>query len=290
MDRNCNRCNEDIPIEDELVKCYGVCGGSYHIECTTLNINTYRRMAEKRRKEWVCSKCRIVKKFNHGDSIICTKPTENSYQDTTSQLTIEEKIDTLIIENQRTNKLVQDFMAIINQLQKKLEEKDKEIKDNLHEFEQHYRNNYIELHNVPENENEAIKDLEGIVVAVSKEIGVEIKREEIEAIHRIPTKNSSRPKPIIVEISSRKKRNQLLTAKKGKRIIHDKVFRNGKSELVYINESLTKYHKELLYKSKSAATEKGYKFTWTKDGKIYTRKTETSTVKRIKNENDLDKL
>ena len=253
-------------------------------------------MSTKCKLEWRCTQCRPGKstkrnkKEDEDDDRLVYISAEEEVIDRPPRMSLEEKIDTLMMENRRTNKLVEEFMDIISELRNQMKEKEQELRDNVREFEQHYRNNYIELHNVGKMEGEESKDLEEVIMRVGREVGVVIEREEIEAIHRIPTRNKNKHEPIIVHLSSRRKRNELLQAKKNKRITQDKIIRNGKTDLIYINESLTKYHKELLYKAKGKAAEKGYKFTWTKEGKIYMRMNETSTVKRIRNEGDLEKL
>lgn len=48
--------------------------------------------------------------------------------------------------------------------------------------------------------------------------------------------------------------------------------------------------KNIFYKTRMAAKEKGYKFVWTRDCKVYIRKNENSPVSRIINDDDLDKI
>ena len=60
--------------------------------------------------------------------------------------------------------------------------------------------------------------------------------------------------------------------------------------LVTVSDHLTSFYKNLLYNTKTAAREKGYKYVWTKDCKILVRKDEYSPVSRIYDFCDLDKL
>ncbi|CAB3387060.1 Hypothetical predicted protein [Cloeon dipterum] len=57
---------------------------------------------------------------------------------------------------------------------------------------------------------------------------------------------------------------------------------------VRIYEALTPYLKRLLYLTRGAATAKGYKFVWVRDGKIFARKSEENgALIRIRSEEDI---
>ena len=64
------------------------------------------------------------------------------------------------------------------------------------ELEQYTRKNNIELNGVVETPQE---DVEEICCAVAKVIGVQLAKEDIEAAHRIPTRRSDVPNPIVVQ-------------------------------------------------------------------------------------------
>lgn len=294
MSDSCTRCEE--VIHDEVVQCYGGCNGKYHVQCTTMAIKTYRAKSEAKKKEWKCTNCRNPSTRNQATSA-SEDPTEDEIERkeerrSPRKRSLEEKIDRLLFENTKLNNAVQDLIMMVNEMRAELSKKDKEIqqlKDEIHEFEQHSRCEYLEIHNVPGDNLENQDKLEEMTVRVVKSLGIELERQEIEAIHRIPTKNTTKPNPIIVHLASRKKRNTILAAKRGKTIYQNSITGNrNHKEKVYINESLSKYHKTLLYKTKQAAKE--YKYVWTKDGKILVRKDDNAKVKRIRNENDIETL
>jgi hypothetical protein len=58
---------------------------------------------------------------------------------------------------------------------------------------------------------------------------------------------------------------------------------------VRVYEQLTPLNKKLLYLTKKAAAEKGFKFVWTRDGKIFARKNETHALVRIHCEEEIHK-
>ena len=61
-------------------------------------------------------------------------------------------------------------------------------------------------------------------------------------------------------------------------------------EKVFINENLTQRRKRLFWNTKQKAKELGYKFFWTHNGQIYTRKDEESEKNYIRTESDLEQL
>lgn len=293
----CSRCDE--PIEDDIIKCYGPCRGKFHIQCTTMTLRTHRAKSEAKKMEWKCLTCRNKASKTEISACSSEEPTENENEEQKKSppkkgiTRIEEKIDLLLTENMKLNKHVEDLMTIVAELRSNLTVKDtelKQLKDDLQEFQQHSRSNYLEIHNVPNYQNENQNLLEDIATSVVKEVGIQLTKNEIEAIHRIPTKNRNKPSPIILELSSRKKRNQIIKAKKGKSISQNIVKDGREAEKIYLNESLTKFYKHLLYQAKEEARKLNYKFVWTSDGKILIRKDENSPIRRIRNEDDLTKL
>lgn len=55
---SCHRCKELLPGDGDFATCRLYCKMNYHIECTGLSVNTYRRMSESKRNQWKCIDCR----------------------------------------------------------------------------------------------------------------------------------------------------------------------------------------------------------------------------------------
>jgi len=102
----------------------------------------------------------------------------------------------------------------IAELEKEMKEKD-EIIFNLHartlESEMYVRNRNLEIHGVAEDRDEKVEE---IVCKVAAAVGVQLSSTEIEAAHRVPTKKPAVPRPIVVQLSSRKKREEIISKKK----------------------------------------------------------------------------
>lgn len=300
---NCARCGEAIRKGEEAVRCYGSCEGSYHLDCTNMSVRTYRKKSEEQKRKWECISCKEnLKKIATKKRVDCVASSEESNGEEEEEeviarkdslSSVERKLDLLLKGQSRTNNAIEKLEETVKFLRNELLQKDKaieELKDELHEFQQHYRNSYLEIHNLPEVGGEDKKVLEKHVIKIAAISGVELKEDDIEEVHRIPTKNRDKIKPVIVHLSSRKKRNAILSELKKVKLTQDTVINNKNNSRVYVNESLTKYNKELLFECKRKAMEINYKYVWTAEGKILMRAEERGRVIRIKTLSDLQNL
>lgn len=190
---------------------------------------------------------------------------------------------------QEATTLIRELKGKVEMMEEVIKKKDEEInglKGRINALEQYGRNRNIEIHNVPEKNGE---NLEEITQKISEKLGIKITEEEIEVAHRIPTKNTHKPKPIIVQFRSRKIRDKIVADRK-KTITQREVVVNGTSDRVFINENLSPYFKDLLWKAKNRAKELQYRFVWFSRGKVLMRKEEGKNVFEVKTEEDLAKL
>ena len=140
------------------------------------------------------------------------------------------------------------------------------------------------------------EDVMKITLDLMKKLDVNIE-EDISIAHRLPQKrrlgrtraNKATNHPtIIVRLVSRLKRNKIYANRfKAKNI---EGFPVDGMEKLFINENLTQRRKRLFWNTKQKAKELGYKFFWTHNGQIYTRKVEESEKIYIRTESDLERL
>lgn len=281
----CFRCDDEILDGDDAVRCYGQCEGWYHINCSGLSLNTYRNKSEEKKREWMCVDCRHR-------ATTATKPTNIHTPRPKENISLEllnKKIDQLLtlenmIDNMKTE-IKTEIKKIEEKFEKKLKEKDEEIqqlKDLVHDMEQYGRNRNLELHNVPEISGE---NLEKIVCKIGEKLQVEMKKEDIEVVHRIKSRNSKQPPPIIVQFTNRRKRNELLEQKRRKLTTGD--IGMDRNDKIYINENLSPYFKNLFWQTRQWAQVNNYKFVWFRGGKLFIREREGSSIVQIKRESDL---
>ncbi|XP_059048645.1 uncharacterized protein LOC131843886 [Achroia grisella] len=158
-------------------------------------------------------------------------------------------------------------------------------------MEQQSRQNNLEICFVPEKRGENLIILFESITTVIK---YPIERKDILAIHRVPHARSdenNRPKNIIVKVSSRYLRDNILSAfRLSKGLKTDDLNIVGNSRKIYINEHLTLQNKKLFRDCREAAKLHGYKFVWIKNATILVRKSETSPIFAIRSQSEIGKF
>ena len=151
----------------------------------------------------------------------------------------------------------------------------------IDKVEQYDRRQNLELQGVPVTKNE---DVMKITLDLIKKLDVDIEEEDISIAHRLPQKRrlgrtrankATNHLAIIVRLVSRLKRNEICANRFKAKDIEG--FPVDGMEKVFINKNLTRRRKRLFWNTKQKAKELGYKFFWTHNGQIYTRK-----VKKVK--------
>lgn len=169
-----------------------------------------------------------------------------------------------------------------------------ELSLRVSDAEQHTRRNNIEIQGIPEKD---IENVLSILRKIGDHIGAPVTVTDIDALHRVPhaDKANSRPKAIIVKFCSRLKRDNFLAATiKMKRSAPagstPGLTIEGVSDRLFVNDHLTPANKKLFAATRAAAREKGYRFTWTRDCKIFVRKSDASRVIVIRCADDILRL
>lgn len=165
---------------------------------------------------------------------------------------------------------------------KELEGQVKSMRQEIIDLKQYSRRNNLEIKNVPASSEESLPDVMLKIATCLKE---ELRLEDIDVVHRVPTKEKGRPN-IVVKFVSRSVRDRLLQSAKRNRLTTSSLgFENN--DPVYINEHLCPEYKILLGKAIQTKREKNWKFAWVSQSKVLMRKVENSTVLHIRTEEDL---
>ena len=112
------------------------------------------------------------------------------------------------------NKKLQSNIAIVKNVNNKLEEKIVYLEKNQAKGEQYSCRNNVEISGIPNSIPD--KDLENTVISICKDSGVEIDPKDVEGCHRLPLSRSRRgqDKRVIVKFINRKHSEALLRDKK----------------------------------------------------------------------------
>lgn len=326
----CFKCRKELPVDGEGIICKGGCQQKYHILCAGLTESTYRGMPMDRRNKWKCVDCRPTRrKDRKGSKNVAGEESEQEYSDDSSQpikqlegssqKNQEQSID-VELNNEDTSVLIQlnknilelqkdmkevkvsvqfisdKYDKIIEEIkglkdlkanQIKVEDKLVKLEDRVNELEQYSRCRNLEIRGVEECANENLKQ---VIVKIASKVGeMGIVESDIDVVHRIGNMNNRTPKDIIVQFKDRESRNKLLLRKK-ERLMSKEVTEGRNDNVVYINEHLTSFNKQLLWQAKIRSRERNFKFVWSKEGKIFVRKHEKEKALRIKTEEDLRKI
>ncbi|KAI8425574.1 hypothetical protein MSG28_011397, partial [Choristoneura fumiferana] len=102
---------------------------------------------------------------------------------------------------------------------------------------------------------------------------------------------SARPRPLIVRLARRGPRGELLRAARVRRGADTSGFDlPGNPSRFYVNERLTRLNRSLFYLARQECVRLGWRFHWTKDGRVYVRRHKDSAASRIRSEADIGKV
>ncbi|XP_046662975.1 uncharacterized protein LOC124355864 [Homalodisca vitripennis] len=178
-----------------------------------------------------------------------------------------------------------DVLKVENsQLQRELEQVKKELCD----VQQYSRRNTVDIQGVPENKSENVFE---VVKAVAKVLRFDLKPEIIDALHR-PAGGSgaSRPRGIILKFVCRGDCDELLRLAKVKRGFPASELDFSSENKVFVNPSLSKAFRELLYHAKCTAREGRVRFAWYSNGKVLVHKRDGQPAIHITSKHQLQDL
>lgn len=172
--------------------------------------------------------------------------------------------------------MVEERDAIINNLQER-----------ARECEQYARNRNIEISGLEVVKGE---DLKKVMKNIAQKINVEYNENDIDVIHRIPSRRGNEQPKVIAQFTTRSVRNQWLKCKKNSVVKSNEVTGGQADTTVYLNTHLTPEWKHLLWAAKQHGRPKGYNIIWFQDSKIYAKKDYNDRPTIITNERDFAKM
>ena len=124
------------------------------------------------------------------------------------------KLNNTISQLHSTNEKIRSELAVVKNVNTKLQERIISLEKNQAKFEQYGRRNNTELSGIPNDIPE--NNLEKVVVDTCHDSGLEIEPKDIEGCHRLPVSRYSRDsnKRVIIKFVNRKHPETLLRNKK----------------------------------------------------------------------------
>lgn len=171
-----------------------------------------------------------------------------------------------------------------------LEAELEKLKYEANEKDQWSRMNNAEIKGIPQTQNE---NLLKIISVIGTTVNYPIDKSQINFVARVPSKDSTQPKPIIVGFVSRYVKEDFVAASRAKSKevkLNASMIGYKSNSMIFVNDHLTPANKILLSNAKKIAKEKGFHYSWVKYAKIHVRKNDTSPMMLIKSERDLMKI
>ncbi|CAN8028117.1 unnamed protein product [Ixodes persulcatus] len=295
----CLSCLKSIPADSQSLKCIE-CNNSYHVgKCAGVTKAQLKTLTREDLGAWQCATCKIHKarhvvgatseEPNASDLMkhilaMSTKLTEVLTRINKIEKSIDEqsdKHDAVIVKLTSQEKTLKELKLKTNELERTMYKRDleiQELKTAVDAAEQYSRRKNIEIHGVPKKDNENLMET---IQQLSAKLQLPAPKQANDHVEHILIDNQSEGKipPIIVRFKERAVRDLWISKR-----------RALAKERVFINENLTKLLRQLLWKTKSCAKEKGYKFVWIANGKILVREKEKAAAIHVEKEQDLSKL
>ncbi|XP_061706799.1 uncharacterized protein LOC133517482 [Cydia pomonella] len=194
---------------------------------------------------------------------------------------------------------VEDKSATLSTLQNDLTAANEKIENLITENnnnKQFSMLNNVEISGIPLQKGE---NLNSILCSICNLVGYKMLESDVDTIYRVrrfvsdPQNSitSARPPAIIVRFTQRRRKDELLGAVRARRgLTTADISLPGPATAVYIGDHLTPANKLLLKRARQLKVELNYSFVWTRDCKIFMRKTDTSKVIQIRNIHNLENL
>lgn len=195
----------------------------------------------------------------------------------------ETVIQNLLEENKRLRKKIEKLESKNDDVQEDLVE----VERHSHNLDQYTRRNNIEISGIPNSVKD--KDLEGKCIDIFSSVDIDVKPEEIEACHRLPSRNANKDKNVIVRFVNRK-----VIEKACSKESRNKLSACSKLELgfqedtkLFFNENLSPYYRRLAWMCRELKRKKEISGTWFRDGKLFYKMDDDSYPECVSHSEDL---
>ncbi|CAG4978280.1 unnamed protein product [Parnassius apollo] len=199
------------------------------------------------------------------------------------------------IENRVANLEKDECMEKYKDENKKLSDTLERLKFELNDRDQEQLLTDVEISCIPEHKGENVTQL---AMLIGEKLNVKMEEQDIVSIQRmsplrgyIEEEGAVQPRPLAVRLARRTLRDRLLQSARVRRGADTTGFGlPGSPKKFYINEHLTRINRQLFFKARQMGSKSGWKYVWTRDGRIYARRDRNTEARRIRCEIDLVKF
>ncbi|KAL4702234.1 hypothetical protein ACJJTC_010834 [Scirpophaga incertulas] len=275
---SCAGCLQTIKSK-QLLRC-SVCLNHYDLLCANISEKRFSNtLTGEHRLKWKCEACKSKEpktdnsntpvraghddKVTHRRGATVQSPPDAVDDDLTLQeiRSLKEELllfrQEMIATRQRVNEFNTNLTNLINRVEN-CELKTDQLCVRMDALEDTLKN----VHKTLANKLSVKLDQQDIVSALR--VGSVVRAES--------DVNSSRPRPIVVRLVRRAKRDELLKAARVRRgATTEGIGLQGSPRRFYLNERLTKINRFLFRQARQAKERLNWRYVWTRDGKIFAR-------------------
>lgn len=277
----CAQCKLEINEQKEDNISCDNCKKSFHAQCSKLDKRQFEMLVEDESVEYKCHMCEGGENDTIKDELRFIKTKLNQLDQLSS---IHESITFLSKQYDDILKTMVDNKRKLDEVKKEnvhLKEEIKNLKTSVKFLNDERVRNHCIIMGLKPEESVSAADA---VINLSKNIGVELKTDNIDDAYFLKNKNKqSKIKNVIVKFDAKSSKDKIMAAKSKLKTEDDK------ADKIFINDLLSKETLALLTYAKTLKTV-GYKFVYPNHGRIFVKKSEISKPRVLRNEDDVDKL
>lgn len=296
----CDKCEVEFPVDGDCVKC-SVCDKRYHYDCSVRE-SKWRNLSAELKSKWACVLCKgssvLSQKSSASSSLTEMDGTAASEDDVSTKTLLlrmnsrldmldevkksvdtmshslaflSDKYDDILNELKDFKKSSDTLKGEVEKLKTTCSEKDKALSLLTRRFnalEQYGRGVNLEVHGLTMEYRDELSEV--VVKRVAQVIGMPYNPWEIQAAHRLPSKDDRPPILLIQFVSKATKMRWLLAGRKRK--LYSKNVVDSGEDRVYFNENLTPFYGKLFQETRKLAREKKYEAVWVLNGTIRVKK------------------
>lgn len=155
----------------------------------------------------------------------------------------------------------------------------------LQERDQDLLSNDVQISGVPE---EAGESAPGLAMRICAKLGVELDARDVVWAHRAGRARQAGPRPLVLRVARRAVRDDLLRAARVRRsATTEGLGLTAQPQRFYVNERLTAVNRQLFQRAREAARAGGWRWVWSRDGKIFARRAEGQPGHRLRRMTDI---
>jgi archaellum component FlaC len=287
---SCAKCS--IPIgnaKDAVISC-AECGLVFHPTCTRIEtVENFKKFSVQRKASWKCDGCStptrsdvdcsaLASMLQKMDKKLCAEigKVNSNLAGVKTELegvnsTVAQMQSTLSMLVQENEKRKEEYIELAK-TNEDLKHEVGDLRVRVRDLEQYSRRNNVEIVGVPYSADEDVYDL---LEQIATLINIRYQRREISTAHRLRV-SKERPNPsIIVSFVCRDYKHLWISAAREHRksLICSSLDNTWPANPIYVNDHLTPNNRAVLSRAKRLVRERKLFRVWTRDCRVYVRKT-----------------